>query len=227
MQVVEESRVIARADRSRSLAIRMVDSPCEMTCIFDPEVQVVVWRRDSGKFAASHSARSSAERNFGTGFRKVFRADDSLGNELSEALKGQPAIAPDVVCLAELYADLLGCEAIGLRYEVVDGAMCPGFHVDRTGIRLLCTYRGPGTQWIDDRHADRSKLGPGSGGLPDHLSGLFGPGTQVQEAALGDVVLLKGSIWQGNEGRGAIHRSPAVDLAQAPRVLVAMDAVWI
>jgi Protein of unknown function (DUF1826) len=227
MQVVEESLDIARSVRSYSRAIRMVDSPVEMTDIFDPEVQVLVWRRDSTKFAAHCRARSSAAPNFGTGFRKVFRVGDSLGNELLEAMNGHPTITPDVLCLAELYADLLGCEAIGLRYELVDGAMCPGFHVDRTGIRLLCTYRGPGTQWIDDRHADRSKLGPGSGGLPDHLSGLFGPGAQVQEAALGDVVLLKGSLWQGNGARGAIHRSPAVDPGQAPRVLVAMDAVWI
>ncbi|MDX6765968.1 MAG: DUF1826 domain-containing protein [Candidatus Methylacidiphilales bacterium] len=227
MLVVEESREIAAAVRFRSRAIRMVDSPAELIDIFDPEVQVLVWRRKAARFAAYCSASPPAGSSFGTGFRKVFRAGESLGNELSEAFSGRPTIAPDVLCLAELYAVLLGCEAIGLRYEVVDGAMCPGFHVDRTGIRLLCTYRGPGTQWIDDCHADRSKLGPGSGGLPDHLSGLFGPGTQVQEAAVGDVVLLKGSLWQGNAGRGAIHRSPAVDPDQAPRILVAMDAVWI
>lgn len=227
MQVVAESNEVVAADQSRTPAIQIVGSPGEMIRIFEPEVQVLVWRRDSGQVLSSKPARSPGDFGFGTGFRKLFRVDDTLGKELTQALDRQPTVARDVLHLAELYVDLLGCEAIGLRYELVDGAMCPGFHVDRTGIRLLCTYRGPGTQWVDDRHADRSKLGPGSGGLPDEKSGLFGPGMRVQEAGLCDVVLLKGSLWQGNEERGAIHRSPAVDPGQGPRVLVAMDAVWI
>jgi len=40
------------------------------------------------------------------------------------------------------------------------------------------------------------------------------------------VALLKGSLWQGNGGRGVIHRSPAVTPGETPRVLLAMDADW-
>ena len=40
------------------------------------------------------------------------------------------------------------------------------------------------------------------------------------------VALLKGDLWQGNAGRGIIHRSPSMPLDQVPRVLVAIDAIW-
>jgi hypothetical protein len=36
-------------------------------------------------------------------------------------------------------------------------------------------------------------------------------------------VLLKGDAWPGNEGRGAVHRSPAVRGNDAKRVLLAID----
>ena len=30
------------------------------------------------------------------------------------------------------------------------------------------------------------------------------------EASVGEIVLLKGSLWQENEGFGAVHRSPEI-----------------
>jgi hypothetical protein len=37
--------------------------------------------------------------------------------------------------------------------------------------------------------------------------------------------LLKGSMWQGNQQAGIVHRSPQVDYATS-RVLLALDAIW-
>jgi hypothetical protein len=39
------------------------------------------------------------------------------------------------------------------------------------------------------------------------------------------IVLLKGELWPDNAGQGLIHRSPALLADEAPRVLVALDAV--
>jgi hypothetical protein len=60
--------------------------------------------------------------------------------------------------------------------------------------------------------------------LPDVASGLM-RSQQVGRSVAGEVLLLKGSLWQGNAGRGAVHRSPAVD-GDVPRVMLALDALW-
>jgi len=115
---------------------------------------------------------------------------------------------------------------VGLRLEVLHNVMCPRFHVDRTGIRMTCTYLGPGTEWIDDVQVDRTRLGPGANGLPDTRSGLFTDERSIEAASCFDVVLLKGTLWQGNTARGAIHRSPATAPSDNPRILLVMDALW-
>ncbi|MEA1053236.1 DUF1826 domain-containing protein [Lamprobacter modestohalophilus] len=124
------------------------------------------------------------------------------------------ALANDLAFLAELYADLLGCPALGVRMERLDQAMCPRWHRDRTGVRLLCTYRGPGTEWIEDRRLDGLNL--------REEATQSCPASGCAEAF--DIVLLKGSAWPGNAKRGAIHRSPAPDTKG--RYLLAMDALW-
>ena len=128
--------------------------------------------------------------------------------------------------LIRIYSDLLGCKAVGLRLEVVKTAMCPRFHVDHTGIRLLCTYYGPGTEWLDDSCADRSKLGPASAGICDEKSGIILNTSGIHQVPPFAVALLKGSRWQGNAGRGIIHRSPHIPESTIPRVLMALDALW-
>lgn len=116
---------------------------------------------------------------------------------------------------------------VGLRLEVLHNAMCPRFHVDRTGIRMTCTYLGPGTEWIDDVQVDRTRLGAGANGLPDTQSGLFTTDeTSIEAASCFDVVLLKGTLWQGNTAQGAIHRSPATTPSDNPRILLVIDALW-
>lgn len=114
---------------------------------------------------------------------------------------GREALDRDVRVLGELFADLVGCPRVGVRLEVLDRAMCPRFHADRVALRLLCTYRGPGSEWIE-------------------------PGGAVVTAAPFEVLLLKGDLWPGRSGGGVLHRSPTVAPADAPRVLLAIDALW-
>ena len=123
-----------------------------------------------------------------------------------------------------MLGDLLDAPSIGLRLEVIRQAMCPRLHVDRVGIRMLCTYRGAGTEWVEERDVDRRFLGAGAGGLPDDASGLLRAGYRIESIPPYTVALLKGTLWQGNAGRGIVHRSPAVPYP--PRVLVALDAGW-
>lgn len=200
----------------------VADDALGLTRIFEPEIQLAQWRRAPDS-EISGWLEAHADR-LGGGLRQTLspgRPPD-LGGLPAGA--GRDALAEDLMLLAEMLSELLDAPTIGLRLEVVQQAMCPRLHVDRVGVRMLCTYRGPGTEWVEDHLIDRRFLGAGSGGLSDETSGLLHPDHDIESIPPFTVALLKGSLWQGNAGRGIVHRSPAVK--RPPRVLVALDAGW-
>ena len=68
----------------------------------------------------------------------------------------------------------------------------------------------------------REKLGIGSAGKPDTDSGLYRSENDIQQMTLADVALLKGEAWQGNQGAGLVHRSPALPKGQH-RLFLSLD----
>ena len=204
--------------------------PAELVRIFHPFIQIAIWERGVDSVIDRYIRRGLASNLFRNGFRTIVHPDEGLPSEFLPRFPGCDEMADDVRFIARLYSDLLGCDEIAVRLEVIDKAMCPRFHVDRTGIRLICTYHGRGTEWIDDERVDREKLGPplngvAGNGVAGDAPGLFDEGTKIEASAPFDIILLKGSLWQGNAQRGAVHRSPPV-IAGEFRVVLVMDAVW-
>jgi hypothetical protein len=214
----------ADAERSRSHTF-ITNEPAELIHIFHPFTQIALWRRSANRSIEAYLDNGLANNLFGSGFRTIIHSPYTLALDLVPDLPGREALLEDIRLIAEVYADLLGCDEIALRFEVLDCVMCPRFHVDRTGIRLICTYRGAGTEWIDDELVDRGKLKPEYRGLAEEAGALFDERTGIESAGQFDIVLFKGSLWQGNSHRGAIHRSPVVASGER-RVLLVMDAIW-
>ena len=131
-------------------------------------------------------------------------------------------LCEDVANLVNMFCCLFELKRAGLRLAVLDCAMCPRFHVDKVPCRLLTTYRGIGTEWLPHLVADRSKLGFGNQGKSDNDSGLFKSVANIEQLTLGDVALLKGEAWRGNQGAGLIHRSPQLAI-QERRLLLTLD----
>ncbi|MCU0687876.1 MAG: DUF1826 domain-containing protein [Polyangiaceae bacterium] len=202
-----------------------VESIADLAALYDEALAACVWRRRVDpaveRFVDSALLVHDAER------RLVIAPEaPSLGELLAtrDGAGGDDARAwlDDVRELVELFAALVGAERVGVRLRSGGEPMCPRFHVDRVGVRLVCAYAGPGTEWLDGRDIDRSKLGHAAGGLPDEASGLLREGAKIWRAAPFDVVLLKGEAWPGNEGRGAVHRSPPF---WGRRVVLTLDAL--
>jgi len=192
--------------------------------IFEPQVQICVVNRP--RDSAIDAYLEAAASRLGAGLRQMVNVTEGLPAASLPDLPERQALVNDIALLVALYGDLLGCEHVALRLEVTNQAMCPRFHVDRTGIRLLCTWRGPGTQWLEDAYADRRKLEHGVLGIGDERSGPVLSPEGIRQVPPHAIALLKGSLWQGNAGRGVIHRSPALPSEMAPRVLLTLDAVW-
>jgi len=125
-------------------------------------------------------------------------------------LEGYEGFIADVSWLVSAFACLLGAKRVGLRLRVLDKAMCPRFHVDHVPVRLISTYCGIGSQWLKEGAMDRRQLGKAEVEPQDNAL--------IQQIACGEVALLKGEKWHGNEGFGLIHRSP--QLAPGERRLI-------
>lgn len=122
-------------------------------------------------------------------------------------LEGHVAFVTDVAWLVAAYACLLDARRVGLRLQVLGNAMCPRFHVDHVPLRLLSTYVGPGSEWLEEGAIDRTQLAREQ----PHANA-------IRQLAEGEVALLKGEKWLGNQGGGLVHRSPA--LANGERRLI-------
>jgi len=139
----------------------------------------------------------------------------------SEALT---TLSDDITLLVDMFCCLFDLKQAGLRLTVLDRAMCPRFHVDRIPCRLVTTYQGIATEWLNHAIVDRTKLGAGNQGKSDEQSGLFNNLEDINRLTEGDVALLKGEHWDETQGAGLVHRSPPVS-ADERRLLLTLDFI--
>ena len=193
-----------------------------LTRIFDDDVNLAVLERqlpgDVNTFAQALVAQENhLERRVTV---QSWSAAGTLIPETSRSLPGHEDFIADLQELLEAYWLLFNPSAVGLRLHVLDRAMCPRFHTDKVPVRLITTYLGQATQWLDEASVKRSLLDrPLPGGADPHARP-----ERIKALSAGDVGLFKGEAWIGNEGRGIVHRSPACD-PRNPRVVVTLD--WL
>ena len=92
---------------------------------------------------------------------------------------------------------------VEVRFDLADVQACPKFHSDNVLVRLVTTYVGPGTEYIETRRPD-----------------------VVHRAAPGSLVFLKGHRHPTHQDT-ILHRSPAIARGSR-RLSVAIDrADWL
>ena len=94
--------------------------------------------------------------------------------------------------------------------------MYPRFHVDHVPLRLISTYAGVASEWLEEGGMDRRRLGDAQAEPRDS--------ERIQRLQAGWVALAKGEKWSGNEGAGLIHRSPTPPPGER-RLLLTLD--WL
>lgn len=193
-----------------------VDHVSGLSRIFDPDCNLVRLRCRLPRAVIDYLHAAHASGALGSGRRAVIDAGSTPDNGLLPDLPGRTAVHEDLRMMSELLSDITGCPRVGVRIEVLDRAMCPRWHVDRVGLRLLSTWIGPATEWLDDAFADRRRLGS-----DDVMTDPLG----INRADAGDILLLKGESWPDNVGHGVIHRSPSLTSTHPLRIIVALDAI--
>ena len=111
----------------------------------------------------------------------------------------------DISTLAAHFFKILESKYIRLRLDVVTTDACRKFHVDAVHARLICTYKGLGTQ-IGNLNED-------------------GEVVSVKQLETGVPMILRGTLWPRNAKAKLVHRSPPIEKLGEERLLLVLDAV--
>ncbi len=111
----------------------------------------------------------------------------------------------DVAALANLFVGLMSTPYLRLRFDVVTTNACRKFHIDAVTARLVCTYRGTGTQYgLSTDGAEPNRIFTVPTGAP---------------------ILLRGTLWPERPRSGLLHRSPPIEGTGETRLVFVLDPV--
>ena len=111
----------------------------------------------------------------------------------------------DASALAAIFADVMDTPFLRLRFDVVTTNACRKFHIDAVTARLVCTYRGTGTQYgvSEDGHDPE----------------------QIVTVPTGSPIVLRGTRWPETPLSGLLHRSPPIAGTGETRLLLVLDPI--
>jgi hypothetical protein len=115
----------------------------------------------------------------------------------------------DIKGLVNLFAQVTQSNAVDVRLQRITNNACWKFHRDVVKTRLVTTYRGPSTEWVQHAHAEQAIL--------EQLN-YRGP---LEHLGDGDVAIFKGSRTHAN--RGIVHRSPSIAGTCTTRLLLCLN----
>jgi hypothetical protein len=207
----------ARTSRQRARQVPgapealIVDEPEGLSAIGWPGTALVLWRRQvRPELASLVDGLAFAELPH---LRFEAIATHRVGEALAVALgprasKLAPLLA-DVADLARLYARVTGSATIRLRLEAIRDDACRRFHADQVHARLLCTYRGPATEWL----AAHDVRLAADGYVADPEPGA------IRRLERFEVGLFAGAL----SPRSCVHRSPPLSGSGRDRLLLVVD----
>lgn len=171
-------------------------------------VMMAIWARELSP-ALQSWLESLPDEDLPTG-RVLMRPDQTEEVLYGMYRKTDKAFVADVGYLISRFAEITGNTQIDLRLDCISHDACWKFHQDQIDYRLLCTYRGPGTEFVSQDYAgealrrQRDYRGP-----LQHLDAPF-------------VGLFKGS-GPANGRPGVVHRSPPASRTGGTRYLLCLS----
>lgn len=186
---------------------RCADSPDILQEIRAEDCNLAIWRRPPLADFAPLIAGTPTDLRFETTPADVEQALlAALGDNGFAASALHALLAADVARIAGLFCAALDLARFELRLEVVRTDSCRKFHADYVTARLITTYAGEGTDWLD--HADAARVAAGQEPRRINRMNAF------------DVGLFKGKL---ATDRPAIHRSPPIAASGGERLLLVLN----
>ena len=196
------------------VGIETCDAAEGLAAINKPEIELVIWRR-----ALPLCLQTWLERLDASSLPevRVLVQPSDLRRAVEPKLDdfGMPPgdmldlLLRDIDDLVAAFARITRSDLVDVRLERVSHDACWKFHRDCVEARLLTTYRGPATEWVQPIHAERA--------LREHKR-FKGP---LERLRIHDVAIFKGSC--AGAGSGIVHRSPPIAGTGQTRLLLCLN----
>ena len=176
------------------------------TAIRDDEVALAIWERPVPDIL-SIPLNAISNMRFQCG---VGELPDMLQQAMNTAgfgkRIGSHVLLTDILMLANHFARAMCTETVEIRLERIVNNACKKFHADYVTARLITTYVGQGTQWLDG---------------PDAADCDCGDLHNIRQLDTGDIGIFKGRLWP--ESAPAIHRSPPIEGSGEERLVLVIN----
>lgn len=194
--------------RNVGVGVGLADSPQTMNLIHTRGAAAVIWRRqpepgfqdwiDNLDPACLPGARVVVQPHAVRDVVSLIcRGADMPGGEQRDVL------IDDIAALADVFAALMDTSYLRLRLDVVNDNACSKFHIDAVTARLVCTYRGTGTQYGISTDGSEPK--------------------RVFTVPTGAPIILRGTLWPDPPQSGLMHRSPPIEGIGETRLVLVLD----
>lgn len=195
---------------AKQAAVAISDDPAGLSDIHRPGCAAAIWRRDPLPAFQSWIDGLAPERlPKARMILRPYKAREATAHicqlcEMPDCVE-RTMLIDDAAAMADIFAEVMAAEFLRLRFVVVTTNACRKFHVDAITARLICTYRGTGTQY-----------------------GVATDGEEPQRIATvqtGAPILLRGKVWPTRPSAGLVHRSPPIERAGETRLVLVLDTV--
>lgn len=186
----------------------------DLTAISDPATQLLIWQRSIplNLHAWMEKLNPAQLPNL-----RVLIEPASLRHALEEHFDecGMAAgdmrnlLITDIEELVVIYASITESDRVDVRLERVNHNACWKFHRDFVDKRLITTYRGLTTEWVQPQHSSQAMR---------QQKSFEGP---IESLGLYDVAIFKGR--NDRSGSGIVHRSPPIEGTGCTRLLLCLN----
>lgn len=193
---------------SEAIGVATAGSPEDLWKIHQPGCAAVIWRRHAlpsfqnwiHHLAPSQLPKTRMVAQAAAVRTAVAQCCDAAG---TPPCHERNLLVDDVAALALCFAKLLRAPQLRVRLDVATAFAGQDFQIDGVRSRLICTYRGTGTQYGSSRN----------GAEPQ----------QVFTTPTAAPIVLRGALWPETPPSGLLHRSPPMEDPGETRLLLVVD----
>lgn len=150
-------------------------------------------------------------------YKYVFRKSGPVAEikaSLENGLQPCKNLIADIENVIQIFEQVSKVKKIRLLLTTVNTNMYRKFHIDLNDLRLLCTYHGQYTLWLDEKIGNRNALdncGDNECIVTDE--------SLIEQVKTRHIAIIKGAIYP----KACIQRSPTIEAIQKKRLLLSID----